>query len=187
VSFNATVEVAFVFQVIVSVPEMLAVAPAISDQQFPATACLSVAVIFAPVTPPPVQPLNVPVTLIVGFTLVVAFTFGNGGVNVAVPIADLHVVPVAAPAGDAIKPAGNTIAAAKDTPATVRIPIPLWLVESHPVVSISGTIESPRGPADVHDMFGTRSPPDVGSFTGPHASGTAARVGRRPRLRTGHR
>ena len=59
--------------------------------------------------------------VMVGFTFVVALGAGSAGEKVAVPLAFLQVVPPAAPAGEAIKPSGNTIAAASNTPASLRI------------------------------------------------------------------
>src|SRR3954454_6350995 len=80
--------------------------------------------VFPEVTPPPEHLPTVPTAVSVDFTFVVLVRSGNGGLNVALPAAVLHVgVAAAAPPGADARnaPAGSANAAAKRTPATLRI------------------------------------------------------------------
>ena len=116
---SVTVEVAFVFQVIFSVPLVFVAPPASNDLQLLASPNFSVAVSVPPVTPPVVQPPSFPFLIVtVGLFFVVLDTAGSAGENVAVPVAVLLTVPAAAaPSGEAIRPAGSTNAVANKTPA----------------------------------------------------------------------
>src|SRR3954451_2355244 len=81
-------------------------------------------IVFPEVTPPPEHLPPVPTAVSVDFTFVVLVRSGNGGLNVALPAAVLHVgVAAAAPPGADARnaPAGSANAAAKRTPATLRI------------------------------------------------------------------
>ena len=111
------------FHVMVSVPLVPVSPPAMSVEQLLATENFSVAENVPPVTPPPLQPPSFAFLIVtVGLTLAMLPAFGNAGVNVAVPLAVLHVVPtVAAPAGAAIRPMGSAIAATATSPVMVRI------------------------------------------------------------------
>ena len=109
VNVNETLEVLWVFQVIVAVPFAFAFTlPAIcviSEVQLALSANFNVAEAVAPLTAPR-QPLTLaPLMEIVGRTVCVLPYFGRPGVTVAFPPSDLHVVPAAAPAGVASRAA----------------------------------------------------------------------------------
>jgi hypothetical protein len=81
-----------------------------------ATSCLQLNFVYLrvllyvpPVTPPPTQPEILPVPTVVVFTVAELDSGGNAGVNTEVPVFVLHVVPPAAPAGDASNPTGSTM------------------------------------------------------------------------------
>jgi hypothetical protein len=115
---SVTVEVALVFQVSFSVPLVFVLPPASNDLQLLAIPNFSVAVSVALVTPPPTQPPSLPFLIVtVGLFFAVLETAGKAGKNVAVPVAVLHTVPTAAPAGEANSPTGSNIAVANKTPA----------------------------------------------------------------------
>ena len=99
----------------------------------------------APVTPPPEQPLSVPLKATVVLTVFVLDSGGNGGVNVAVPWFVLHVVPPAAAAGWAVMtPIGSIIAAAHNKPSVFRIRPPSGSIR--PLVDGVGVPTAPGRP-----------------------------------------
>jgi RNA polymerase sigma factor (sigma-70 family) len=116
------VDVAFVFHVSVSLPFVGLLAPFASVVQFPGFENFAVSTAVADFTPPPTHPpILPPVAETVERTVLVLVSFGNAGLNVAVPLSVLHFVPPTAPAGEAINPTGSIIAAINTTPATLRI------------------------------------------------------------------
>ena len=125
-SLNAIVDVEPLFQEIVSVPLIGAVGGTPSVLQFSA-ALLTLTNFTEPPLTLPEQPLSEPLALSTDFTFDGLVNFGSVGLNIPVPLIDLHVVPpafvtAAAPAGAALTtPIGASITTTNNNPTVLRI------------------------------------------------------------------
>src|SRR5450631_2194644 len=99
-------------------------APFTSAAQFVPVVALVLPVLVPLVMPPPVHPTILIVVLVTGFTRTLLVMIGKPGVNVCVPLSDLHFgnTVFAAPAGPAaIAVTETTSESASSTPPTFRI------------------------------------------------------------------
>jgi hypothetical protein len=120
-SLNAIVDDDPLLHEITSLPLIGAVGGIPSVLQFSAALCELTNLIEPPLTLPE-HPLTGPEARSTVRTLVLLVSFGSVGLNIPVPLNDLQMVPLAAPAGAApITPIGNAIAISTNIPTILRI------------------------------------------------------------------